>query len=119
MRILITGGSGLIGSTLTESLAADGHEVIIVSRNPQGIKNISKGVTAVGWEKESLAANLENADAVINLAGASIAGETPLNMRWTAKRKKQILESRVESGNKLAEALKVVKNKPNVFIQSS
>ncbi|MBG7609267.1 MAG: TIGR01777 family protein [Anaerolineae bacterium] len=119
MRVLITGGSGLIGRALTENLVLDNHEVIIVSRTPETIMNLPSGVTAIGWDKKTLVKHMENVNAAVNLAGASIAGESPLKMRWSPKRKHRILQSRVDAGNKLSEAIKTVNKKPEVLIQSS
>jgi len=90
MRVIITGGSGLIGRELTKSLVAANYEVLIVSRYPKAVENLPSGVKATGWDVATLSENLEGADAIVNLAGASIAGESPLNMRWTPKRKIQI-----------------------------
>jgi len=85
-RVLITGGTGLIGRALSASLAADGHEVIVLSRNPQRAAGLPPGVrterwdarTAVGW-----GALADGAHAVVNLAGESISAG-----RWTAERKR-------------------------------
>ena len=50
MRIIVTGGSGLIGRALTESLAADGHEVILLSRAPDRVQGLPAGTQAVYWD---------------------------------------------------------------------
>lgn len=119
MRVIISGGSGLIGRELTKSLVADNHEVLIISRYPKAVKNLPSGVKAIGWDAAALSENFEGADAIINLAGASIAGESPLKMRWTPKRKTQILDSRQKAGKNISEALKATHQKPEVLIQSS
>ncbi|HUM70020.1 MAG TPA: NAD-dependent epimerase/dehydratase family protein, partial [Chloroflexota bacterium] len=49
MRILITGGTGLIGTPLSQQLAASGHEVIVLSRNPEK-HSMPAGITAVAWD---------------------------------------------------------------------
>jgi NAD dependent epimerase/dehydratase family enzyme len=74
MRVIISGGSGLIGRVLTDNFIAGGHEVEIISRKPDKLKNFPKGVKAFGWNENELAENLEGADAIVNLVGASIAG---------------------------------------------
>jgi uncharacterized protein (TIGR01777 family) len=119
MRVMIAGGSGLIGRALTKSLVADDHEVEIVSRNPDAVNNLPSIVKTYDWNKRTLAEQLEETDAVVNLAGASIAGESLLKIRWTTKRKKQILESRVTAGKILARAIESAGKKPEVLIQSS
>ena len=119
MKVIITGGSGLIGRALTKDLAADDHEVIIVSRKPKSVEDLPLGVQAVGWDSPDFAQSLEGADAVVNLAGANIAGEIPFNMRWTPERKQQIVESRVKVGKALTAAIKAAEPKPKVLVQSS
>lgn len=122
MRIIISGGSGLIGSALAEKLLVDGHSVIILSRNPKAAKNVPDGAEIVAWDGETASGwggLVEGADAIINLAGASIAGENPLKMRWTAKRKSAIRQSRINAGKAITEAIKASQHKPAVLIQAS
>jgi uncharacterized protein (TIGR01777 family) len=122
MRIIITGGSGLIGQGLTREFLKVGNEVIILSRSLEKTKGTPTGVKVVRWDGNSLGdwvSNFEGADAVINLAGASIAGESPLKMRWTGRRKKSILESRLNAGAAVTAAIQAVKNKPEVLVQAS
>jgi uncharacterized protein (TIGR01777 family) len=119
MRILISGGSGLIGRALTKELIADNHEVEIISREPEKLMRLPKGVKAFGWSEDALAKHMEGADAVVNLVGASLAGDNLLKMRWTPTRKKQILESRVKGGEMISRAIRAVTNKPKVLIQQS
>jgi uncharacterized protein (TIGR01777 family) len=119
MRIIISGGSGLIGRALTKELVADNHEVEIISREPDKLKRLPRGVKAFGWGEDALAKHMEGADAVVNLVGASLAGDNLLKMRWTSKRKKQILESREKGGEMISEAIRAVANKPKVLIQQS
>jgi uncharacterized protein (TIGR01777 family) len=119
MRIIISGGSGFIGQALTENLGKDSHEVEIISRRPEAFRHLPSGITAFSWDEADLIKHLSGADAVVHLAGASLAGENPLHMRWTAKRKIQILESRLRSGEMLSEVIKAVDIKPKALIQSS
>jgi uncharacterized protein (TIGR01777 family) len=117
MRIIITGGSGLIGQALTESLASDSHEVIILSRHPERVGNLPVTVKAEQWDGRSAAGwgHLANgADAIVNLAGENIAAG-----RWTAERKERIRESRVNAGRAVVEAVRAATNKPKVVIQAS
>jgi uncharacterized protein (TIGR01777 family) len=62
---------------------------------------------------------LETTDAVVNLAGSSLAGTNPLTMRWTAARKKNIQDSRIWAGNQLSETIALSPTKPEVLVQAS
>lgn len=122
MRIIITGGSGLIGRALTDDLTGSGHEVIILSRSPQGVQNLPEGARAVGWDGSSAEGwghLADGADVIINLAGASLAGETPLQMRWTPARKKVIVDSRVNAGKAVVAAIAAANDRPKVLVQAS
>ncbi len=117
MRIIITGGSGLIGQALTQSLAADGHEVIILSRNPDKVGGLPQGARAVEWDGRSAQGwgqLADGADAIVNLAGESIAAG-----RWSEARKQSILQSRVDAGQAVVDAVKAATRKPHVVVQSS
>ncbi len=116
MRVIITGGTGLIGSALAKSLLADGHEVIVLSRNP-GSAKIEPGVRIENWTARSGDgwSNLITSDtAIVNLAGAGIGDK-----RWSDERKKLILESRVNAGAAVVDAIEKAAEKPRVVIQSS
>ncbi len=100
MRILITGGTGLIGSALAAELAQAGHEVIVLSRNPDRAGDLPVGVRAERWDgrtAQGWAHLADGAGAIVNLAGASIAGEGFLPSRWTPERKRLILQSRLDA----------------------
>jgi uncharacterized protein (TIGR01777 family) len=117
MRIIITGGSGLIGRALTESLVADNHEVIILSRHPERVANLPVSVKVEHWDGRSAAGwghLADGADVIVNLAGENIAAD-----RWTAERKRRIRESRVNAGRAVVEAVEAATNKPKVVIQAS
>ena len=93
MKVLITGGSGLIGRELTASLAGDGHEVILLSRDPGRVNGLPKGVKVEKWDArtpDGWGHLVDGSDAVVNLAGASIAGEGFFPSRWTEARKRGI-----------------------------
>jgi uncharacterized protein (TIGR01777 family) len=123
MRILITGGSGFLGSALSANLAVDGHEVILLSRNPEKAKgHLAPGVGVARWDSQTAEgwANLaEGAGAIINLAGESIAGANPLAGRWTPARKVAIHDSRTEAGKAVVEAVRAASQKPAVLVQAS
>ena len=113
MNILITGGTGLIGKRLTQLLIEKGHSVSILSRS----KKKSDKVNYYTWnikkqeiEKEAIT----QADCIVHLAGANV-GEG----RWTKKRKKEIIDSRVKSGKLLFNAVKSHNPNLKAFISSS
>ena len=122
MRILITGGTGLIGSALAAELAGAGHEVVVLSRNPDKAVGLPAGVRAERWDGRTAQGWGHLADvagAIVNLAGASIAGEGFLPGRWTPERKRLILQSRLDAGRAVVEAVQSAANKPGVVVQAS
>lgn len=115
--ILISGGTGLIGKTLTKELLEKGYQVIILTRDPGKVPENGGALTYAGWKiKEQTIdrAAVEKADYIVHLAGASVAGG-----RWTDKRKKEIVDSRVESGRLLVRALQEIPNKVKAVICAS
>ncbi len=121
MRVIITGGTGLIGGALAKSLAADRHEVIVLSRNP-GAHQLPDGVKGAQWDGKTAVSwghLADGADAIINLAGENLAGNGLLPARWTAERKRRILQSRLDAGSAVVAAVTAVARKPRVVIQSS
>jgi uncharacterized protein (TIGR01777 family) len=112
MKVLISGGSGLVGTALAETLRSQGHAVAQLVR-PGGA--VSAG--DIRWDPASGFINtnaIEAAEAVVNLNGASIGGG-----RWTPARKKILRSSRVDSTRVLVEALTRLKQKPRVFVSAS
>jgi len=118
MRVIITGGSGMIGRRLAVELLKDGHEVIALSRDPQHRGgSLPPEVRLEQWDGRSAQGwghLVEQAGAIVNLAGENI-GEG----RWTEERKRAITESRVQAGKAVAEAVAQAKRKPGVVIQAS
>jgi uncharacterized protein len=115
-RILITGGTGLIGVCLTERLLRDGKEVWVLSRNPL-TANAPAGAQLVGWDgrtTEGWLHLIDQVDAVIHLAGANLGGAA-----WTNARRREIVESRVESGQAVAGAFQASSARPRVLVQAS
>jgi len=122
MRVIITGGTGLIGSNLAQRLAAANYDVIILSRNPDKTTGLPAGIKAVKWDgqtAEGWGHLADGAKAIVNLAGASIAGDGFIPSRWTDKRKKLILDSRVKAGQAVVEAVDAAATKPELIVQSS
>ena len=117
-RIVIAGGTGFIGTALVKALAPLTGELIILTRNPYenpfiNYANIRmqtwNGRDPAGWAQV-----VSGADAVINCAGASIAG-----LRWTETKRQQILNSRIQATQALVEAVRQASVKPNVVLQTS
>ena len=125
MRVIITGGTGLIGRALTESLVSAGHEVIILSRAPEKAATLPKGARAERWDgrtADGWGRLADGADAIVNLAGENIGGENMwalVTKRWTPDRKQLIRDSRVNAGAAVTEAVQAAQRKPHVVIQSS
>ncbi|MEZ4710843.1 MAG: TIGR01777 family oxidoreductase [Caldilineaceae bacterium] len=117
MRIIITGGTGLIGKALSSHLIKQQHDVTVLSRNPRDARGVPFGVQVAGWDAKSAEGwgpLVEDADAIVNLAGAGIA-----DRRWSEQRKRLILESRLHAGQAVVQAIKAAHNPPKVVIQAS
>ncbi len=117
MKIALTGATGLIGTALCENLLRDGHQVVALGRDPEKIRARLSGVEAVQWEATAgppPAEALETVDAVVNLAGESIASS-----RWTTSRKQAIRDSRVQGTRHLRKALAASDAKPAVLVNGS
>lgn len=112
MKLVIPGGSGQVGTALARAFHRDGHEVVVLSRQPAGNtpwRSIVWDARGGGdWEAE-----MEGADAVINLAGRSV------NCRYTPGNCRAILESRVDSTRALGDALARCARPPRVWFQAS
>lgn len=112
--VLITGGTGTIGKALTALLISKGYKVMILSRGehkPQG------NVTFAKWDIDKSYIDpvaIKSADHIVHLAGAGIADK-----RWSKKRKKLIVESRVKSGELLVKALHENENRVRTVVSAS
>jgi len=114
MDVTITGGSGFIGRRLLKTLGAAGHSLHVFSR--YGGMYLPKGVGISVWnpvQGPPPRQSLENADAVIHLAGEPVAE------RWTAESKRRIRESRVAGTRQLVEALAALPRRPSVLLCAS
>jgi uncharacterized protein len=111
MKIVIPGGSGQIGTLLARALVADRHEVVVLSRSPE-----KASWRVIPWNAETLgdwAAEIDGADAVINLAGRSV------NCRYNAKNRRVIKESRIRSTRAVGQAISEAAQAPRVWLQAS
>jgi uncharacterized protein (TIGR01777 family) len=116
MRVLIAGGTGLIGQALSQAMVAEGHDVVVLTRQPERAKKMA-GVQLQQWDGRSAAGwghLAEGAGAIVNLAGAGIADQ-----RWSAARKSESRQSRIDAGKAVMEAIAGAAVKPGVLIQSS
>lgn len=115
--VLITGGTGLIGSALSPMLIDKGYKVTILTRNKSDVSHQTSGITYAEWdvEKEIIDKDaVAKADYIIHLAGANLSEK-----RWTKKRKKEIVESRTESSALLVKALKENTNHVKAVVSAS
>ncbi|HEX8172722.1 MAG TPA: TIGR01777 family oxidoreductase [Thermoanaerobaculia bacterium] len=113
MKIVIAGGSGFLGEPLVRRLVARGDEVVVLSRNAAKVK-AGRGVAWNGRSHGPWTAEVDTADAVINLAGENIA-----EGRWTEERKKRLVESRVQSTRALVDALRRERDRPRALLNAS
>jgi uncharacterized protein (TIGR01777 family) len=117
MRVLMTGGTGLIGRALATDLVRDAHEVVVLSRNPARAPDQPSGVELQPWDGCTIAGwgpLVNGVDSVVNLAGENISAG-----RWSAARKTRIVRSRSDAGRALVEAVNAATHKPRVLIQAS
>jgi hypothetical protein len=121
MKVAVTGSSGLIGTALTASLRADGHQVVRLVRRPpraDGERAASdKAISEVRWDPRAADAGdppLSGVDAVVHLAGAGVGDH-----RWTPSYKAEIRASRVVATTALASALAAARPRPKTLITAS
>ncbi len=125
MRVLITGGSGMIGRALATNLAGAGHAVVVLTRAPDRVHGLPETVRVAAWDGRTSRGWGDLADgagAIVNLAGESIAGENIVSIllgRWTAAKKRRIVQSRSDAGGAVVEAVEAATSKPAVVIQMS
>lgn len=109
MNILITGGTGFIGSNLCTRLLERKYHIVVMTRHPETIKGDIEGITGLELIKDRM-----SFDVVINLAGEPIADK-----RWSDVQKQRIYDSRIDTTKRLIEYFKTSANKPKLFISGS
>jgi uncharacterized protein (TIGR01777 family) len=110
MSVVVTGGTGFLGSALVASLLRSGRDVVVVTRDPARAR-VASGARAVSWDE--LPSAVDGASAVVNLAGETIA------QRWTRAAKARIVSSRAEAAERVGEALRAAKGRPGVLLNAS
>lgn len=114
LTILVTGSTGFVASALIPFLTAGGHKVLKLQRKAEN----SASTDHITWDPATStfqnSERLEHVDAVVHLAGANIAEK-----KWSAKRKKVLIESRVSFTKALCKALVTLKNPPKTLITAS
>jgi uncharacterized protein len=116
MRALVTGASGMIGSTVADALLARGDEVVGLTRNPDAARSANPGVRWHRWDpalERPPAEALEDVDGVLNLLGESI------DQRLTDAAKKRIVESRETATRNLVAAIAAADQRPAVMVSQS
>jgi uncharacterized protein (TIGR01777 family) len=112
-RIVLAGGSGLLGKLLAQHLRAQHYEIVVLSRAPQ---SSTQNVRTLQWDSRTVgdwARELDGAFAVINLTGRSV------NCRYNEKNRREILDSRVLSTRAIGEAIARCANPPVVWLNAS
>lgn len=113
-KILITGGTGFIGSYLSDQLLKQGHYLTIITRSPgRYSEEQAKNMQYVGWDDDLVDA-VNRCDYIINLAGESLFGQ-----RWTNEVKSSIYDSRILTTRKLVALIEKAENRPELFISAS
>jgi uncharacterized protein (TIGR01777 family) len=113
MKVVLPGGSGQIGAILARAFAAEGHEVVVLSRSSSAGQGPAR---AVAWDAEhdgAWARELDGADVVVNLAGRSV------NCRYSERNRREIEQSRVLSTRAIGRAIEAASRPPRVWLQSS
>jgi len=118
MKVILAGGTGFIGKRLIETLLDRGDTVVLLTRSlPDAQRRWAGRVDARLWNGRDpgpWALTLDGADAVINLAGESVAGG-----RWTPERKLALIKSRVDTTRALVAAISAARERPLVFVSAS
>ena len=122
MKVAITGATGFVGSRLVERLQAEGHQALVLTRNPKYAKKVFPSsnfpqveiIAYTPTESGDWQTAISGCDGVVNLAGESIA-----EGRWTPERKQEIINSRQIGTQKIVEAISQASVKPSVLVNAS
>lgn len=115
-KVLVTGGSGMIGAALCNALIDRGYSVTGLSRNPDAATRSQPAVEWHGWEptrERPPSAAIEGAEAVINLAGE------PINQRWNESVKERIAQSRIKATANLVDGITTADDPPGTLVSGS
>jgi uncharacterized protein (TIGR01777 family) len=114
--VTVTGATGLLGPRLVAALQARGHEVTVLTRDPEHARRRLGDVRAMSWDllaEPAPAAALAGREAVVNLAGAPVA------QRWSAAARRAIRETRTTGTRNLLAGLEGLKERPRTLVSSS
>jgi uncharacterized protein (TIGR01777 family) len=117
MRIVITGGSGLIGRAVAREMGGAGHEIVVLTRDTSKAGELPPNTRAMQWDGRTGAgwsSLLDGGAAIVHLAGEGIA-----EGRWTDEKKRRIRSSRVDSGHAVLDAIRQAKEAPRALLQGS
>ncbi|WP_426357294.1 NAD-dependent epimerase/dehydratase family protein [Pseudocolwellia sp. HL-MZ19] len=123
MNILITGGTGFVGTKLCSVLLKQHHRLVVVTRYPEKVKSTAKAKASIDEESKGCVKFISSLhkvkksevfDLVINLAGEPIA-----NKRWNNVQKQKIVDSRLDTTTSLIEYFNTTQHKPKLFISGS
>ena len=117
MKVAITGATGFVGNRLVERLSAEGHQILVLTRNLAAAQKVFPNLEIVAYTPTASGAWQEAialCDGVVNLAGEPIAEK-----RWTPQQKQEILNSRKLGTQKIVEAIALANPKPKVLVNAS
>ena len=112
MRLLVTGGTGFIGTPLCRALVRRGHELLVLTR--QASRSPTPGTRFLAWEDTEWQRAIQGVEGVINLTGESIAAK-----RWSPRQKSLIRESRLQTTRRLVDAMAAASHRPAVLVNAS
>lgn len=114
MKVLVTGATGFVGRALVPRLLADGHQVVVQSRSVERAKNALGADVEVVSTDDAWSASLAGVEGIVNLAGEPI-----ISGRWTEKKKKALVESRVDRTQAMVDAIGAMHERPKVLVSAS